>query len=184
MTFVNQLRSLHRRLAPWFLVPLVFIAVTGIIYRIGRSWFGMSKDTGHEIMKLHSGEWMGVNVSVVYLLVVGGALLFLVCSGLWMWFSGNSQSARRKSHRVLAITFSLPLLVTAVTGMWYHVGAKWLKMDEGTLDLLMSLHQGTWLGKDLRAYYILLLGTGLIALCLTGLRLCFRGKGAGGGSRG
>jgi hypothetical protein len=176
MTHINRFRLLHRKLAPWFLVPLVFIAVTGLIYRIGRAWFGMSKETGGEIMKLHSGEWMGVNVSVVYLFLVGGALLFLVCSGLWMWFSGNSKSARRKSHRVLAITFSLPLVLSAVTGMAYHAGAKWFQMDEATLDILMSLHQGTWLGKDLRAYYILLLGTGMIALCLTGLRLCFRGK--------
>ncbi len=180
MTLSERLRFLHRRLSPWFLVPLVFIAVTGLIYRIGRAWFGMSKETGHEIMKLHSGEWMGVDVSVVYLFLVGGGLLFLVCSGLWMWFSGNSKSARRKPHRVLAITFSLPLVLSSVTGMAYHAGAKWFQMDEGTLDILMSLHQGTWMGKELRAYYILLLGTGMIALCLTGLRLCFRSNSAGG----
>jgi hypothetical protein len=174
MSLSKQLRFLHRRLAPWFLLPLVFMAVTGLIYRIGRAWFGMSKETGHEIMKLHSGEWMGEDVSVVYLLVVGGFLVFLVCSGLWMWLAGGSKVSRKKSHRVLAITFSLPLVLSAVTGMAYHAGAKWFEADEGTLEILMSLHQGTWLGKELRAYYILLLGTGLLALCLTGLRLCFR----------
>jgi len=172
--FTNRLRFLHRKLSPWFLVPLLFMAVTGLIYRIGRYWFGMSDETGHQIMRLHSGELMGVNVSVVYVFLVGGGLLFLVCSGLVMWFSGGSKVSRRKSHRVLAITFSLPLVLSAVTGMAYHAGAKWFQADESTLEILMSLHQGTWLGKDLRAYYIVLLGTGLIALCLTGLRLCFR----------
>lgn len=149
----------------------------------GRAWFGMSKETGGEIMKLHSGEWMGVHVSVVYVFLIGGALLFLVCSGLWMWFSGHSKSARRKPHRVLAITFCFPLVLSAVTGMAYHAGGKWFQLDESTLEILMSLHQGTWLGKDLRAYYILLCGCALIALCLAGLRLCFRSKIVAGKQR-
>lgn len=169
-----KIRMLHRRLAPWVILPLLFLAITGLIYRIGRAWFGMSKETGHEIMKLHSGEWMGTDVSVVYVLVVGGALLFLIGSGLYFWFSGSAKSSRRKSHRVLAIVFALPLMLSSATGMAYHAGSKWFRADASTLDILMSLHQGTWLGKELRAYYILWIGLGLIALCLTGLRLWAR----------
>lgn len=180
MSLTKRLRSLHRSIAPWVLPPLVFIALTGVIYRIGRTWFGFTKETGNQIMLLHTGEWMGTDVSVVYLFLIGGALVFLICSGMWMWLSGGSRTTQKKSHRVLALTFSLPLLLSAVTGMAYHAGAKWFQADEATLELLMSLHQGTWLGKELRAYYILLLGTGLIALCLTGLRLCFRHRKAAG----
>jgi len=175
MIRIDKLRTLHRAIAPWLLPPLLFLAVTGMIYRIGRSWFGMSKETGNEIVRLHSGEWfVGSHASVVYLLLVGGGLLFLVGSGLWMWFGSPAKGAKRSSHRALAITFALPLIVSSVTGMAFHAGAKWFAWDEPVLDILMSLHQGTWLGKELRVYYIILLGGGLIGLCLTGLRLCFR----------
>ena len=62
-------------------------------------------------------------------------------------------------------TFVMPLV-------GYHAGRKWFPFSEGTLKLLMLLHQGSWL----RPFYILILASGLILLCLTGLRMVRRGK--------
>jgi|LakMenEpi03Aug12_release.lakeMendotaPanAssembly.Ray.scaffolds.fasta_scaffold41398_3 hypothetical protein len=172
-----RLRTLHRKLSPWVVPPLLLLAITGLIYRIGRAWFGMTKETGGEILHLHSGAWLGDHGSVIYLLLVGGFLLFLIISGLWMWFTTKKPKAvMRGYHRALAIAFSLPLILSAVTGIAMQVGIKWLNMSEPTLKLLMSLHQGSWLGTTLRPFYILFLGLGLIALCLTGLKLLVHRK--------
>jgi hypothetical protein len=59
MTLKSRLRILHRQLSPWILPLLLFSAITGLVYRIGRAWFAMSKETGNSILKLHAGEWLG-----------------------------------------------------------------------------------------------------------------------------
>lgn len=180
MNLHSRLRVFHRRISPWLLPFILLSAVTGLTYRIGRAWFGMSKETGGKVMHLHSGEWLGDHGSVIYLAIVGGVLIFLVLSGLWMLLASKSPKASvRRTHRILAIVFSLPLLLSAVTGIAYQAGGKWFAADEGTLKLLMSLHQGTWLGNTWRPFYILLLGLGLIGLCLTGVRMVFRAKHRG-----
>jgi len=172
-----SLRIFHRKISPFILPWLLFVAITGLIYRIGRAWFAMSKETGAKVMHLHAGEWLGTNGSVVHGLVIGSALLFLICSGLWMWFtSRSSKVVVRRSHRVFAVVFSLPLIVTAVTGMAYQAGGTWFQASDGTLKLLLSLHQGSWLGPTLRPFYILFLACGVIVLGLTGWRMLPRRK--------
>lgn len=168
----SALRNLHRQLAPWLLPFLLLSAVTGIIYRIGRSWFGFTKDTGNEVLYFHTGAWFGFHGSVIYVILLGAGLLFLVLSGLRMWQTSRAPEAKvRKSHRLFGVLFSLPLIVTAVTGIAYHVGDHWLQADEKVLKIIMNLHQGSWLGPDLRPFYILLVGGGLIFISVSGLRL-------------
>ncbi len=117
------------------------------------------------------------NGSVLYLILVGSLLLFLMLSGLYLWFSGKAgKSQVRKSHRVLGVVFAIPLGLSAITGMAYQAGGKWFQFSEGTMSLLMSLHQGSWLGPELRPFYILLIGLGLIGLCLSGVSLLLRRK--------
>ena len=177
MSIKAKLRIFHRKIAPWVLPLLLLSAATGLVYRIGRAWFGMSKETGGKVLHLHSGEWLGDNGSVIYLLITGGILLFLIFSGLWMFLTSKSpKPGMRKSHRMLAVVFSLPLAVSAATGIAYQAGGKWFGAGEGTMKLLMSLHEGTWLGNIWRPFYILFIGLGLIGLCLTGLRLLFRAR--------
>ena len=177
MPLKARLRILHRKLSPWVLPLLLFSAITGLIYRMGRAWFGMSKETGGKVLHLHAGEWLGDNGSVFYSVATGAALVFLIFTGLWMWFTSKSPNVpMRRIHRVLAILFSLPLALSAVTGIAWQAGSKWFQTGNESLKLLLSLHQGSWLGPTLRPFYILLVGTALIALCLTGLRLCFRRK--------
>lgn len=165
-------RKLHRKLAPWLLPFLLLSAITGIVYRIGRSWFAFTKETGNEVLYFHTGAWFGTHGSVVYVIALGIGLLFLIASGLYMWKAGSSSKTKlRKSHSFLGVIFSLPLIITAVTGIAYQVGSQWLHADEKTLKLIMNLHQGTWLGPTVRPFYILLIGIPLIFLCLSGLRL-------------
>jgi uncharacterized iron-regulated membrane protein len=177
MSLKARLRILHRQLSPWVLPLLLFSAITGLVYRIGRAWFAMSKETGAKILHLHAGEWLGVHGSVIYVLLIGSALLFLLFSGLWMWFTSKSATAPvRKLHRVLAVVFALPLILSAVTGIAYQAGGTWFHVGEGNLKVLLSLHQGSWLGPTLRPFYILLLAAGVVALCITGFRMLFRRK--------
>ena len=68
MSIKAKLRIFHRKIAPWVLPLLLLSAATGLVYRIGRAWFGMSKETGGKVLHLHSGEWLGDNGSVIYLL--------------------------------------------------------------------------------------------------------------------
>ena len=75
--------------------------------------------------------------------------------------------------------FPPPLIVTAVTGIAYQIGGKWLGADEKFLKLVMNLHQGSWLGPELRPFYILLVGGALVFLCLSGLRLVLPWKWPG-----
>ena len=177
MSIKGRIRILHRKLSPWVLPFLLLSAVTGLTYRTGRTWFAMSKETGGKILHLHSGEWLGENGSVFYILVIGTALALLVLSGFWMWFTSPTPKAPvRKWHRLIAMVLALPLLLTAVTGIAYQTGSKWLHFSEDRLELLLSLHEGSWLGPTARPFYILILGTGLIALCLTALRMLIRKK--------
>lgn len=167
-----KIRKFHRAISPWLVPSLLLLAVTGLIYRIGRAWFGMTKETGNKILHLHSGAWLGESGSVIYLILVGSLLLFLTISGLYLWFFSKSGKAQvRKSHRVIGIVMAIPLGLSAITDMAYQAGEKWFHFSKETMSLLMSLHQGSWLGPDLRPFYILLIGLGLIGLCLTGVSL-------------
>lgn len=175
MQIQNRLRIIHRKLAPWLLPFLFLSAISGITYRVGRSWFDFTEETGGVVLIFHTGEWFGMHGSVVYVILLGLGLLFLVISGLWMWKTSQSpKNKTKKSHRIIAVMLSLPLIITAVTGIAYQVGGKWLHADEKTLKLIMNLHQGSWLGPDLRLFYIILIGGGLIVLCITGLRMCLQ----------
>lgn len=177
MSIKARLRLLHRKISPWLVPSLLLLAGTGLTYRIGRSWFGMSKETGGNVLSFHTGEFIDANVSVIYLLAVGGTLLFLIGSGFWMMMtSRKSKNKIRASHRLIATIIILPLALSAFTGIAIQLGKVWFNFDESTLKLLLSLHQGSWLGKDLRPFYILILGTGLITLCITGLRIMIRKK--------
>lgn len=80
-----------------------------------------------------------------------------------------NQRNFRKWHRVLAPIVFLPLFLTAFTGVFYRVGRTWFGLSSDWGELLMVIHQGTWLGKDLRVFYVLLNGLGVFAMLLTGI---------------
>lgn len=169
-------RSLHRKLSPVLFALVAVSAVTGVAYRAGKKWFGMDGQTGQAVMEWHTGEWLGPEVSPFYVLLTGTALLFLIVTGLLMMRGRAGQGAVRWWHRALGLALVLPLAATAVTGMLYQTGMAWFGLSEGTADLLMTIHEGAWLGRNLKVYYSVVLGTGLLALGFFGLGLLRRSR--------
>ncbi|MEN9469106.1 MAG: hypothetical protein RL630_839 [Verrucomicrobiota bacterium] len=165
------IRRFHRSFSP-FLFPLVAVsAVTGIAYRAGKKWFGMDGQTGQTVMEWHTGEWLGPLLSPFYVLLVGGGLLFLVFTGATILLQKSGGSPVRLWHRILGAILLLPLTVTALTGILYKAGQEWFGFSEETSDLLMTIHEGGWLGKNLKVYYSVVLGGGFLAVGLLGLLL-------------
>jgi len=162
-------RALHRRLAPWLFVLLALSAVTGLAYRVGKKWFGVDKEAGNFIMSIHTGEWAGTIFSSVQILAAGLGLLFLLGSGAAIFLKSKSPQPMRLFHRLLGVALLLPLTASALTGMAYKFGKDYFGISDETADLLMDIHEGAWLGKELKVYYVLILGLGLLAAGLFGL---------------
>jgi hypothetical protein len=75
----------------------------------------------------------------------------------------------RKLHRTLAPIIFLPLFITAVTGVSYRVAHSWFNAPGEVGEFLMYIHQGTFLGKNLRVFYVFLNALGVIAMLFTGI---------------
>ena len=164
-----KLRLIHRRLAPWLFVLLALSAVTGLAYRVGKKWFGVDKEAGNFIMSIHTGEWAGTIFSSIQILAAGLGLLFLLGSGAAMFLKSKSSQPMRLFHRLLGVALMLPLTATALTGMACKFSKDYFGISEETADLLMDIHEGAWLGKECKVYYVLILGLGLLAAGLLGL---------------
>lgn len=160
-----------------FALPLLISTVTGLTYRVGRYWFGMSKETGGIVLSIHEGGYLGEMLSPVYVLIVGLGGLVLLGSGVWLLsrrmppLPPSPRKSQISLHRTLAAIFALPFLLTTVTGIGYRLCQSWFGWTKEEAKWIMDLHQGTWLGTDLRAYYILVIGLGFLALIMTGLTL-------------
>jgi hypothetical protein len=174
-------RKFHRLIAPWLAIPLILTLATGITYRLGRAWFGMSKETGSRVLDIHAGGWLGGTGSVIYVILMGAGLLGLVVTGLSLVRKSRAKGQPRVLHRIVGAVFLLPLALSAITGIAFKVGQDWLHLPDSTLGLLMSLHQGSWLGTTIRPFYILAIGVGLLGLAITGLQMAglFRSKPKG-----
>ena len=75
-------RAWHRVLGAVFLLPLAATAVTGMLYRTGLVWFGISEETAEFLMTIHEGAWLGRSLKVYYSVVTGCGLLALGFFGL------------------------------------------------------------------------------------------------------
>lgn len=170
-----KIRKFHYQAAVLLCLPLALSAVTGLTYRIGRNWFGMSSETGKIVRGIHEGAFLGEVGGPLYVLFVGLGLLALIGTGLALFtskFAIPCTSAEpRWWHRGIAAVMALPLAVTAVTGIGFRISQAWLGWSKEQAKLLMDIHQGTYLGPSRRAYYVIVIGTGLLMLLITGLQL-------------
>jgi len=151
------------------------MAASGMAYRLGRSWFGLPGSTGEEILGAHTWEWLGPEGSMAAIWITGLGLLLLCWTGIkLLWQSRgrllNTPQKHRLFHRLIGALLLLPLAATAITGVAYRTGEA-VGWSDGVLDLLISIHEGAWLGKTAKPYYVLALGSGLLFLCFTGMRL-------------
>jgi uncharacterized iron-regulated membrane protein len=92
--FMNSrfFRQLHRQLAPIFLLPFMVTAITGVAYRLGKNWFGFSKEQVHFLMVIHEGEYLGTSVKPFYVLLNGLGMLMILITGGVMWFESVRRS--------------------------------------------------------------------------------------------
>ncbi|NEO88083.1 MAG: PepSY domain-containing protein [Spirulina sp. SIO3F2] len=81
------LRSLHRTIAPFVMLPLVITILTGVTYRLGKSWFGLTRDQVHWLMVIHEGEYLGKFLEPFYVLLNGLGALFMLTTGISIWVS-------------------------------------------------------------------------------------------------
>lgn len=171
-----NLRKLHRKIAPLLFLPLLMSALTGIGYRIGRTWLGLNNEFGDFMMALHQGEYLGKSLVPVYVLLNGVGLIAMLITGIAGIKQNRTSSIKNKFsnrfwHRSLAPFLFLPLILSALTGIAYRLGKAWFSLSKEQAKLLLDIHQGSYLGSTWRAIYILLVGCGLIAMLATGIKM-------------
>jgi uncharacterized iron-regulated membrane protein len=173
-----NLRKLHRQIAPILFIPLLLAALTGIAYRLGRSWFGIPEEIGELFLSVHEGRYFGKDLVPVYVLLVGLGLLGTVVSGIVIIVQSRKRSPNkpdqlneRSLHKFAAPIVLLPLAVSGITGVGYRVGKAWFGLPPEQAKILLSIHQGSYLGPDLRPIYVLLVGVGLVFMLITGIKM-------------
>jgi len=80
----QKFRQLHKIVAPIVFLPLFVTVITGVAYRLGRNWFGLSRDQAHILMVIHEGEYLGNEVKPFYVLLNGIALVWMLVTGIVM----------------------------------------------------------------------------------------------------
>jgi hypothetical protein len=79
-----QLRKFHQTVAPIVLIPLIITVITGTCYRLGRDWFGLSREQSHWLMAIHQADYLGNNLRSLYVLLNGLGLLWMIITGISM----------------------------------------------------------------------------------------------------
>lgn len=95
----QQLRKLHLTIAPIVILPLLITVSTGVVYRISKDWFGLSRDQVHFLMVLHEGEYLGKTLEPVYVLLNGLGLLWMLFTGGAMLFQ-NFQNLNKANKSI------------------------------------------------------------------------------------
>lgn len=75
-------RWVHRILAPITFLPLLLSAASGIAYRLGQAWFGLSSEQASMLMRIHQGSYFGSTGRAIYVLLVGLGLVVLLVTGI------------------------------------------------------------------------------------------------------
>ena len=96
------LRKLHLTIAPVVILPLLITVSTGVIYRISKDWFGLSRNQVHFLMVIHEGEYFGKTLEPVYVLLNGLGLLWMLFTGGAMLFQNFKKSWKsNKSNQLV-----------------------------------------------------------------------------------
>ncbi len=96
---LRQFRQLHQTVAPFVILPLSITILTGVTYRLAKSWFGLSREQVHWLMTLHEAEYLGQIGEPIYVLLNGlGALWMLVTGSVMVW--QNLSRWRRQASKL------------------------------------------------------------------------------------
>lgn len=94
---LRSFRKFHQTVAPVVLLPLLITILTGVSYRLGKSWFGLSREQVHFLMVIHEGEYLGQTLEPFYVLLNGlGALWMLVTGSVMVWQNVSKSLGKAK----------------------------------------------------------------------------------------
>lgn len=79
-----------------------------------------------------------------------------------------SKRIFRTLHRQVAPFIILPLLVTALTGLTYRLSKDWFGWTRDQAHFLMVIHEGEYLGDNLKPVYVLVNALGILFMLATG----------------
>lgn len=89
---LNQIIKWHSALAPIVMLPLIMTVCTGVIYRLSKDWFGLSRDQVHFLMSIHEGEYLGHTLEPFYVLFNGLGVIWMLVTGGVMVFQNLKRS--------------------------------------------------------------------------------------------
>jgi DMSO/TMAO reductase YedYZ heme-binding membrane subunit len=172
-------RKLHRKIAPIIFIPLALTALTGVLYRLGDSWFDIGENIGELFLAIHQGSYLGKELRPMYVLLVGLGTIALIVTGFTMMKLFNKSASNRpvkkvdfrQIHKWVAPIVFLPLAMSAVTGIIFRVGRAWFNMSKDTGEILLELHQGKYFGEYGESIYVILVGVGSLVLLVTGIEM-------------
>ncbi|MDG2989445.1 hypothetical protein L3556_00645 [Candidatus Synechococcus calcipolaris G9] len=75
-------RKIHHLIAPIAALPLIVSGITGISYRLGRAWFGLSKEQAAIFLSIHQGTYLGPTLRPFYILLIGLGAIAILLSGV------------------------------------------------------------------------------------------------------
>jgi hypothetical protein len=61
--------------------------------------------------------------------------------------------------------------MTVITGIGYRLGKSWFGLSSEQAEIFMVIHQASYLGDELKPFYVLLNGIGLIFMLVTGITM-------------
>lgn len=93
----TNVRKIHAAVAPFVILPLIVTVTTGVVYRLGKSWFGLTRDQVHFLMVIHEGEYLGHTLEPIYVMLNGLGLLWMLATGGIMAYQ-NWRRSQRKSN--------------------------------------------------------------------------------------
>jgi hypothetical protein len=163
--------------------PLLLAAATGVAGRLGRSWWGWPKALANRLFDIHAGGFLAKPLEPYYVLAMGLGLVGLLVTGGQLLRAGargrQIRPGDRWVHRRVGLVALVPLLLTAASGVMFRLLEAWTTLPMARFRWLMALHQGSWLGPQLKPVYVLLVGVGLVGLVATGVRMLMGGRRLG-----
>ena len=128
----------------------------------------------NRLFSIHAGGFLAEPLEPFYVLAMGLGLVGLLVTGaqlLPLLARRRPAQGERLLHSQLALVALVPLLLTAVSGVLFRLLDAWSPLPAARFRWLMALHQGGWLGPQLKPVYVLLVGVGLVGLLATGGRM-------------
>ncbi|MBA3922910.1 MAG: hypothetical protein H0X31_14905 [Nostocaceae cyanobacterium] len=91
----QQIRQIHRFLAPIMVLPLLLTLITGAIYQM----FDLAGqgETTKWLLALHKGHFGGLRLDGIYPFFNSLGLLFLAVTGISMWLQVRRTSSGRST---------------------------------------------------------------------------------------